>query len=258
MISKTKVNTLAVVAFGVLIALTVVVLRAEAATVEGASARPVAAPSAAQVQAFPALGRPSGALPSAWARTFASIGQIEKRFAPNADLARAIPSPRSGGAPWYIIPGNDSVCLVTEDTGACQSTAVAQAGGLLIEFIQPNQASRTTPMPPPGAPVESTVYGVAPAGVDSVQATTLRGEKVRGRVANGIYTVRGTDMARLDLRGHDQRRGRHRDRRSGSEGAHGGTARGQLRPSFRVRRVAAPDRFRAHADEFGVDRGTRR
>jgi len=125
---------------------------------------------------------------------------VQKRFAPNGELARALRSPQPGGAPWFLIPGKDAVCLVTEDTGGCAPTAVASAGGLMIESIEPNQQSRTSPMPPPGAPVESTVYGVAPAGIDTVQATTLSGEKVQGEVANGIYTVRGTDLASLDLR----------------------------------------------------------
>lgn len=195
-----KTNMLAAVAVAALIAVAVAVLRADSATAERVNGGPTTAPSAEQVRAFPALGRPSGALPSAWARRFAGLDHVQKRFAPNGELARALRSPQPGGAPWFLIPGKDGVCLVTEDTGACAPTDAASAGELMIESIVPNQQSRTSPMPPPGAPIESTVYGVAPAGVDTVQATTLTGEKVKGEVANGIYTVRGTDLASVDLR----------------------------------------------------------
>jgi hypothetical protein len=62
-----------------------------------------------------------------------------------------------------------------------------------------------SPLPPPGAPIKSTIIGVAPDGVTSVSAITTDGRKVTGAVEGGMFKIAGTDLGTLSFGRADAR-----------------------------------------------------
>jgi hypothetical protein len=68
---------------------------------------------------------------------------------------------------------------------------------IYLQFIEPYGHSRTSPMPPPGTPVKSTIIGVAPAGVTKVSAQSAAG--VQKATAGDMYKIAGSDITALSF-----------------------------------------------------------
>lgn len=177
---------------------------------KAASRAPVAALSAEQVAAIPAFRREATRAVPNVARQVAAQPNIQEKFGPNPDLARAVRPVGGGIAPWTVIPGRDSACLTTgvHEGATCVSLEDAAAGLLYIQLITPPDAKHA--VPPPGDPVPSTIIGVAPDGISSVTATTLDGKTIAGEVRDGMYSVSGTDIAWVNLGGEKPRQVRFR------------------------------------------------
>jgi hypothetical protein len=157
--------------------------------------------SAEQTSAFSALGRPATTdLPPA-VRIWAS-SESTKNYALNADLARAVAPPEGAtDEAWYLIPGNGVVCLLVGSAATCQTTEKAASSGLVMQFIPPNVNSVRSPLPPPGEQVNSTILGVAPAGVTTIEALTAAGGgPARTPTVDGAYRLTGSDIQQLSLK----------------------------------------------------------
>jgi hypothetical protein len=174
---------------------------------DSASAGPAvpATVSVAQRAAFSALRQPAASSVPAQLTTWASSPAVA-RYGPNPALARAVVPPDGSAAePWYLIPGTGSVCLWVDGGTTCTSTENAATKGISLQFIPPNQKSTTSPLPPPGTPVVSTVDGIAPDGVNSVQAITKSGaDEAKAPSGNGSFTIAGTDIQKVALTGGAQ------------------------------------------------------
>jgi hypothetical protein len=155
--------------------------------------------SAEQSSAFSALRQPAVEVPAA-IRDWAS-SESKKNFALNTDLARAIVPPEGDTSKvWYLIPGNDVVCLWVDSAATCQTTERAVSSGLVLQFIPANANSVRSPLPPPGEQVNSTILGVAPAGVTTVEALTAAGGgPAKTPATDGAYQLKGTDIQQLRL-----------------------------------------------------------
>jgi hypothetical protein len=149
-----------------------------------------------QIARFPALRGPAvEAVP----RPIATAAQSAP-FAVNAALARKA---RINGHTWYVIPGVQAVCLSNAaGVMGCARETIAGAGGLWLQFIRPTSGDPNGPVAQ-GDPVRSDFVGVLPAGVDGITAVAADGHRTRGRVANGLFVVAGTDVKSIRLHRRD-------------------------------------------------------
>jgi hypothetical protein len=156
--------------------------------------------SASQRASFPVFRQPATRsfppLLRSFARTRAEIGD----FAPSLPLARRVTIPAVPGsiAPqtWYVLPARGGMCLFGGRAGSCVPDALARLGKLYLQLIQP---SGTSPIPPAGLPVPSTVVGVVPTGVTKVTADLSDGTQAVGTVGSGLYTVVASDVIKQIL-----------------------------------------------------------
>jgi hypothetical protein len=148
---------------------------------------------------------PATNLPDAVGRTM-SEGAPARVYGTNPGLTRAVTAPPGAGArPWYLVPGNDSVCLDVGEAGACATVDEIKHGGLAIYAID-------DPGPAPdiidGQPVATTapavrnprmrIMGVAPDGVTAVTAVSADGP-VRAAVENNTYVLQGRGLVDVSL-----------------------------------------------------------
>jgi hypothetical protein len=152
-------------------------------------ARAIKAVSAAQLNAFAVLRQAPVAAVPASIQGFASDPTIAAAYAPNAALARAVYPNGASSQPWYIVPGDNSLCFDTGVVGGCQTLAAAEAGKLMVWGVRmpPRGGSRSSQE---GA---SVVMGVVPDEVTSASASTANGD-VSVHLANNTLQVAGTSI----------------------------------------------------------------
>lgn len=154
---------------------------------------------AAESAALPALRQPAELVVPDIVRRALSVPRWAA-YGPNPALARAVVPPGgSASSPWHVIPAANGVCLFGPDGGTCQTLDNARSGWLNLQLVEPNNDSRTSPLPPPGAPVKSTIIGVVPDGVVSLAAETTGGRKVAGAVSGGMFKIAGTNLGTLSF-----------------------------------------------------------
>jgi hypothetical protein len=164
-------------------------------TAEAAKRRPPTAVSKLQKATVPALRQAPVKRAPAFLRRW-SVPLRRAGFFANPRLARAVVPP-GRSQPWYVIPADGAVCLVSDQRGGtCAWDREVRQGKLWLAMIDPVGAS---PLPAAGAPVPATVVGVAPQGVTAVTASTESGASVTGAVKDGMFGVAATDVTALRL-----------------------------------------------------------
>lgn len=152
-----------------------------------------------QAAAFAALRQPAALEVPDSVREWATK-DARRQFGLNPALVRTLAPPSGKTAdPWYLIPGNGMLCLYGDSAATCQTTAQAASHGLSLQFIPPYGNSHTTPLPPPGVPVDSTFVGIVPDSVATVRAVTKDGTESSAPAANGMFKIAATDVQELSL-----------------------------------------------------------
>jgi hypothetical protein len=133
---------------------------------------------------------------------FAENPYAAAHYAPNAALARAAtPDGGDRAHPWYVLPGDNSVCLHVGEAGSCASLAEADAGKLVMMAVDPELISGGASNPSAHGSVR--FMGVAPDGVNRVEAVSRSGERVARPVVDNVYDLQGTDLTGVILRRDD-------------------------------------------------------
>jgi hypothetical protein len=191
---------LAAVALLALSALAAFVLSPSGGSTAGASASGLIAPPSAISPglraAFPVFATaPATDLPASIRRVI-NDPAVQGQFAPNAALARLAHAPDAERTPFYVVPGADSLCLMSEEGATCQPLDAARQGRLMLQFITPYSDDMTSPLPPPGTPAKSVVVGLAPSGVTDVAASSGSSAKFGD---SGLYRIAGTGLDRIAM-----------------------------------------------------------
>jgi hypothetical protein len=161
-----------------------------------------------------ALRNPPATTVPPMVRQFAHDPTAVTRYAPNADLARTVvPENGQSNRPWYLLPGENSVCLFAGEAGTCASIAQVASGKLILFAV---------PAPPPvpvvnghadltaGANAASNptgdshvrMMGVAPDGVVAVTVDSAAG-KVSAPVVDNVYELDADAIANLTFQHSD-------------------------------------------------------
>lgn len=141
-------------------------------------------PAAAE-SAFGVLRSARQTVPDAVSDAMAKSPQYDRAFAPNTELARALPyeNPSTGTVPW-LIPGDGGLCLYVPDTeGAgisCATLSEAKAGELHVVLSPMGKAS--------------FAVGVVPDGVARVRALVADGSARDIEVRRNTYVVTTDDI----------------------------------------------------------------
>lgn len=147
------------------------------ATSSTARAVPTVADLALRVSA---LRRPLDAPMPARLRTALMQGRLADRFGPNVDAARPLSDTTASSSVW-LVPGRASLCLVVmrgnDDGGLTCQTSDSRATDLSLIRVAGDGSSRE-------------VLGIAPDGVDTVEARHADGTVERVAVAHNLYEIR--------------------------------------------------------------------
>jgi hypothetical protein len=155
--------------------------------------------SADLAASFAALRRPAALTVPGALRKLIDGGDAYDRYGVNPTLTRQIPAPDGDtGHPWYIVPGNQSLCLFDGSFMACQTLTDAIAGRLMVRMYKPSGMS---PFPAPGSTVHMTAVGLVPDGYTGVHARTKSGEIVAGALSNNAYQITVDDPSSLSFDG---------------------------------------------------------
>jgi hypothetical protein len=158
---------------------------------------------ARQAAAFPVLRGPVAKdIPPFIAKSVARRPGIMRKITPYPTLARHITAPGAAQPhDWYLIPGRGGMCLYSKAGGTCVFDFEALAGRLVLQLIKPVGHDPRTPFPPAGTPITSKIFGVLPAGITAITATTAAGATLTGSVSADMYTIAGPDIRALHLIG---------------------------------------------------------
>jgi hypothetical protein len=159
---------------------------------------PPATVPASQLAQFAVLRAASAVDPGAAASAFAQRPAVAERFAPNAALARAVvPAGGDPAQPWFLLPGDGSLCLSAGAIGSCASEADALAGRLMaFKTDLAIDAGGTETWEGAG---QVRILGVAADDVELVRAVDEDGETIQTTVADNVYALEGTRLVRLEL-----------------------------------------------------------
>lgn len=162
------------------------------------TASPIDAVPEVQSRAFAVLRNAAVATVPERVRDLTNARYVKDRFAPNPSLARASTA-GSNGIPWYVIPGDKSLCLTIPDgTFTCATEQDALAGRLFV------MAARSGGSVSEAESVSQIIYGVAPDGVTSVRAETNTGASVSADVVDNLYEIHADSVTALVLDGGDE------------------------------------------------------
>ena len=130
-------------------------------------------------------------------RQFASTAFVAEHFAINPALAKAVvPAGGNGAEPWYVVPGDESVCLVAGDIGTCAPVQDAVAGRLLAFEVGTPESSGT---PSASTDARVVITGVAPDDVVAARAVAKDGHAVETAVTDNVYQLSGSYLTRVEL-----------------------------------------------------------
>lgn len=177
----------------------------------GARVVPAVVPKAAEdafgiLRATAATGEMPGRV-----RAFISSDTTQRLYAPNADIARAIPAPVGADQPdWFLVPGDDSACLHVGEAGSCATIDEANRGLLAIIAIdEPGPAPAIVNGRPARAASDTRstdplmrVLGVARDGIVSVRADSASGV-ITAPVKSNVYLLEGRGLSNVTLVGRD-------------------------------------------------------
>jgi hypothetical protein len=118
-----------------------------------------------------------------------------RAYGPNPALARVTYPNGDRSDPWYLIPGNGSLCFyaVKESEGACSTLSRAAAGKFLVWSVQMGSDGR--PDTTGGA---QKVVGIVPDDVTSVKVTTTSGDSP-ARLDGNVVRASGDGITGLKL-----------------------------------------------------------
>jgi hypothetical protein len=140
---------------------------------------------ATQSASFGALRQPVAASVPAGLLEAAETPGMANEYGPNVDLARGVPAP-GGSGQWYLVPGNNSLCLWAEGSLDCATTSQAEEGKLNILMPQ---------SPPPyGQDTHQKIVGVTPDGVQSVLSSN---DGATTDVSENVYSITETGPTSL-------------------------------------------------------------
>lgn len=142
---------------------------------------------------------PARSIPGDMSRAIALMPSLHAKIAVDPSEVR-----RSDVAShtMYLAPIEDGLCIfIADGSSVCSQHLEAIAkSGLALELVPPIPG-RIDPVNPPEQPAVGpvTVYGVAPDGIASVEATTATGEIVTSPVADNAFVI-VTDRPVVDIK----------------------------------------------------------
>ncbi len=130
-------------------------------------------------------------------RRFASTAFVAEHFAINPALAKAVVAAGGDNAePWYVVPGDESLCLVAGDVGTCAPVQDATAGRLMAFEVGTPESPGT---PSPSTDARVLITGMAPDDVVAARAVAKDGQTVETAITGNVYQLSGSYLTRVEL-----------------------------------------------------------
>lgn len=130
-------------------------------------------------------------------RQFAATSFVTEHFAINPALAKAVvPVGGDNVEPWYVVPGDESLCLVVGDIGTCAPVQDALTGRLMAFEVG---TPETSGIPSSSTDARVLITGMVPDGVVAARAVAKDGQAVETAVTHNVYQLSGSYLTRVEL-----------------------------------------------------------